>query len=228
MNADNNDFNPVNNDPFNNPGGPGGFGAAPKNKVSAQTVILGVIVVVGAGLLIGMRKFGMGPISSLTEVKIEYTPNPETAQDREEFDQVLDALARSSDRKQVPSEWLTRDPFVLEGFGVEEEPEEIMVAEVQEDQNEIARRQLANNVDSAAENVMIQSVMGGRIPLARIDGKLLQVGDRVETYLTIIGVEGRTVRFMGDDGRIFEAEVEGELREVVGDEFGDEFSFDDE
>ncbi|MEM1331021.1 MAG: hypothetical protein AAGG07_10710 [Planctomycetota bacterium] len=192
------------NDPFEQGGGEdsglGAFGAAPapKKRISQQTVLLAGIIVVGGGLLFGMRKFGMGPGLSFADVSVDYQPGQENSELAAEYERVMALLDRSSEPTQVPAQRLARDPFVLAA-------REMVVEQAAEDPNDpaIAMARLRAEVSDAASRIKIQSVMGGRVPLVRIGDRTLKAGEEFNEWLTFEGVDGRSVRFIGIDGRYY-------------------------
>jgi len=214
-------------DPFSSSGGGGGGlpggqsafapmgGAMPKRSVSSQTIILVVIAVVAGGLLFGMRKFGMGPVKTLTEVKIDYEPNHETEAERVEAVEVMDTLARSSTPTQIPQSWIERDPFILSDDYV---PVDSSGTTSVVDDGAIREAEIRGKVHAAAETVEIQSVMGGRVPLARVSGETMKIGDKVDDVLELVAIEGRAAIFKGIDGRYYKAETGEALEEYEPEE----------
>lgn len=187
--------------------------AAPKARVSAQTVILLVIAVVAGGLLFGMRSFGMGTtVDALTQVTIDYEPDQQAEALRKEAEEVIAELDRSQAPAQIPVAWIERNPFVL----VETEEEEVETAATtdQPDASAVAMARVREEVTRAMDRIELGSIVGGRVPVARVNGEMLQIGDKVDGVLTIQAIEGRIVEFKGDDGRVFHSNPDGGYTEV--------------
>jgi len=181
----------------------------PKKKISAQTVVLIAVLVIGCGLLFGMRKMGMGPALSFAEFKIDYEPKTNEDAARAEIDRVLAALDRSNEPIKLPDGVITRNPFEL---ALETPATQIAVthsggpsqAEIQA-MNEAQRAQM---LQQALNGLRIQSIMGGRVPLAKISNETYTVGDTVSEMFTIVSIEGRTV-ILSADGEEFELTLGG-------------------
>ncbi|MEM9065454.1 MAG: hypothetical protein AAGB51_08195 [Planctomycetota bacterium] len=202
----------------------GGFGAAgfgggefmdsaPKARISAQTVILIMIGVLGAGLLFGMRSFGLGPVDALTEVKIDYEPPQEAEELRKQVAEVIEELDRSEVPAQIPAEWIERNPFALT---VSDDEDVAEARSTGPDESALAAARLRDDVDLAIEGLEIGSIVGGRVPVARVNGEMLQVGDVIDEVLTIQAIEGRVVEVRGADGRVFQVDPDGVVTEVGG------------
>ena len=200
------------NDPFEQGGGDdsglGSFTPASegKKRVSQQTIVLALILVVGGGLLFGMRKFGMGPGLTFADVAVDYEPGKVNTEQAAEYERVMALLDRSVTPTQVPSEVIARDPFIL----MLNAP--VIEAEVvEEDDGERRAARLRAEVEAAAARMQIQSVMGGRVPLVRVGDKTLKAGEAYDEHLVFDGVDGRFVRFSGRDGRVYVGTVGGKL-----------------
>jgi len=139
---------------------------------------------------------------------------------RKEAEEVIAELDRSQAPAQIPVEWIERNPFVL----VETEEEEVETAATtdQPDASAVAMARVREEVTRAMDRIELGSIVGGRVPVARVNGEMLQIGDKVDGVLTIRAIEGRIVEFKGDDGRVFHANPDGGYTEVVTDDLGTE------
>ncbi|MEN0019402.1 MAG: hypothetical protein AAF747_00805 [Planctomycetota bacterium] len=182
--------------------------AAPKKQVPRR-VVVGGLVLVGAAVGIGaMRLFGVGASSVLAAITVDYTPSDGSIQPVPEG--VMEELDRSRVALQVPADSLTRDPFLLEAPEVT--PDEPLVddgsraarlaaerarreAQEREQLEREAREQRFADARAAVDSMTLQGVMGGPIPLARIDGSIVRIGDEPTAGVRCVAISGRTVTF---------------------------------
>lgn len=201
----------------------GAAGAPAKRRISSQTLVL-VAVLGGAGaLLFGMRQMGMGPRVSLADLKIEYERADDGAGDAARTTRVLKDLEEAAKPAQVKAEALGRNPFRL---GQAAEPSEELddssfaekaQADAQAKAEEAERKRLAaanSALESALASLQLYSVMGGRVPLARINDQTVTIGDTVADRFTVKNIEGRAV-ILEAEGKEFTLSVE-EQREPSG------------
>ncbi|MDX2131965.1 MAG: hypothetical protein SFY69_07935 [Planctomycetota bacterium] len=178
----------------------------PKRRGSTQVVIFALVIGVSAISLWWMRREGTRAGVSFEEIKVEYTePDAEKART---YQRIMADLARVQTPLDVALGEFGRSPFMLDTgtatiteHGTEvpagPTPEEVAAREAAE--RAAARRQ--ELVDALA-SLRLQSVMGGRSPLARIDDETVRVGDRVAKLFTVSGIEGRSVTLEAD-GQVF-------------------------
>ncbi len=170
-------------------------GGVRSNK--SRRIGVAVLIVLGAaGGIFVMRQVGLGAASVIAAIVVDYDPNEFTKGPGDPA--VLDELARSRLAVQVPAEVFEQDPFVLEPMAVEAEVQQAR-AEPELSAEELARQRLAKQAEEAAEQVEVQSVMGGPIPLARINGSIYRLGDTVLEVLRVTEIEGRNVVMRGGE-----------------------------
>jgi len=203
-----NEFNPQNPNTNENPLAPQMDGVQeeetqefasfkPKSKVSAQTIVILAVLVIGSGLLFTMRKLGMGPGSSIAGVKIEYEPGKSGGADR--VDSLLSSLERLDDPVQVPEYLVTRNPFVLDvDAPPEDTPTTTTPAQTGPDQAALDAQKRRMELQNRFEQLEIQSIMGGRVPLAKINGETVTVGDTVADFFKVKEISGRLVTLTAD------------------------------
>ncbi len=187
--------------------------ATPKRSVSTQAIVLGVVLVVSAGALFGMRHFGLGPAGAMaSSVKIDYKMDDKGPNVPEGYDEVLEALDRSSKPLQIDANLLEQDPFVLNDLM----PVEIdLDAEDVADYGEAAARlirereaQRRRDVRAEFSRLTLQSVLGGRVPVARIGSSIVRVGDPLGEFFVVQAIEGRTVVLTTEEGWLYELSME--------------------
>lgn len=197
---------PASNAPLANPfaAGPGGFVVGddlqPKGKRLSATSVLILLVIVGAALLFGMRKLGMGPKLDLMAIQIDYPLEGENKPQAKDHVVILDDLRTGGRANRVPLSMVQINPFSWRSL-IPAEVETIDEREV--DPTELARREQESRkkrIAEAAEKLVLNSVMAGRVPIARISGETVRVGD----------VLGETFHVKAITGRSVELEAEGQ------------------
>lgn len=179
-----------------------GPAAPPSKRVSSQAVVLGVVLIGAGALLFGMRQMGMGPKLSLANLKIEYERADEGAAGAVRTASVLKELERAVQPSQIKGEELGRNPFRLvrtsepteqltdDGWKERAEAEALAkAAEEAQRAMEAANNALSGEISKLA----LFSILGGRVPLARINQETVTVGDTVAGRFKVLSIEGRVV-----------------------------------
>lgn len=181
--------------------GPGGFLNAQdlesKPSKFSGLLVLGMVVAVAGGVLFGMRQLGMGPKLSLAEIKIDYPLDSDPLNANSDHERILEDLRTGGNVQRVPLEMVQTNPFAWRSLAPKEVPEK-----KQESIEDLSRRQAEERrqkTRDAAAALVLNSMMGGRVPMARIDGQLVRVGDRVGEYFTVKAISGRSVELASED-----------------------------
>lgn len=192
----------------------GGGGAA--NRVSTPAVLVAVVLASCAGLLWGMRALGVGPLTGGEEIKIDYTPEGKAKNGAHK--KLLGELERSSQPVQVPTEQITKNPFKLAA-----KPNDV-IEPAADNSEELLRKQLDATAKRKAErekklvdtlaSLALQGVLGGTVPVARVSGETVRVGDSVGEFFTVKSITGRTVTLEAD-GKEFQLSME-EPKQING------------
>ena len=160
-------------------------------------VLLLVVVAVASALLFGMRKLGLAGRLELVDIKIDYPfesgKNTAAGPDHQV---VIKDLRTSTDVRQVPPELVQMNPFewmVQAQSTTTPDPKDDAVRRARE----ARRREIAEAFDALTLN----SVMGGRMPVAQISGQLVRVGDDIGEFFTVLQIEGRSVVLVADDDK---------------------------
>lgn len=180
--------------------------ASPRTKVSAQQVVLLAVLVLGGGLLFGMRQLGMGPdLVFGSETGITYEPPANSKSG--ELERLMAGLDQSQTPVQVPMDQVARNPF--ENKRIMEERARVIedIPDDSEWEAEQAALQREREIQAAFDGLELQSTMGGRVPVARIGNEFYKVGDAIGEHFILARIAGRTVILMGEDGREFSLEV---------------------
>ena len=165
--------------------------AEPKRRFTGS-MVLAVVILAAGGVLVAMRQFGLGPGAELATVKIDY-PLDEQNQLKTDHVKVLTDLQATDEVKQVPLEEIQMNPFEWRAL---KPKESVKAGRAEVDPEELSRKQLEaqrQKIIDAASRLELNSVIGGRVPLARISGDMVKVGDVVGEIFTVTSITGRSV-----------------------------------
>lgn len=172
-----------------------------RQLLSGPALII-VIIAVAGGALFGMRKLGLGADLALADITIDY-PFDEQKKTKsvEDHQKLLADLRNSGEVVQVPLKSVQMNPF--EWRGRREAVETPDIAPVAEDPTARAERlrlQRLQELRGRVKSLKLAGVMGGRVPMARINGELARVGDTIDEDFVVAEIEGRrvTLEAMGE------------------------------
>ena len=184
--------------------------AAPPRRISAQVFIIALVLTTSAAALYLMRRQGMGAGMTFQQVKIDQDLGDLARPADPKQTRILADLALSGAPPASHSEDLDKNPFVL---AAAPEPGDLLPMSDPEAEArrraEMARRereQRALGITQALEGVVLHGVMAGRVPLARVNGETVQVGDRVGEYFTVAAIHGRSIDLEAD-GQVYSVEM---------------------
>lgn len=165
--------------------------------LKSRAVGMLLVVVVAAGTLMIMRQLGLGTRLKLVDVKISYPLDDSRSDDVRMHQKMLADLRDSSDAPQVPLKDVKKNPFLL---GVESE---IAAApnnpSTPFDKKAHERQQRLQLIQRTFDGLMLNSVLGGAVSVARISGQSVRVGDIVAELFVVKSIHGRTVELSVDD-----------------------------
>lgn len=191
-------------------------GAAPKRKFNVQTIILVVVIAASAGMLYAMRRHGMGAGFTFQTVKIDYEWDSISPLTVAKQQRVLDDLARSGQPIKAPVDQLPKNPFVLDlsvaAPVVDPDVPAVDPGAEAARMAELNRKIREREIQTALATVQLQSVMDGRVPIARINGTFVRVGDTVADVFTVQAIHGRTVELAVDD-RVFAVSMDDPMND---------------
>ncbi len=178
-------------------------------RVTGQTLVLLLVLGVSAASLFTMRQMSRRSGIRLETVMVSYTPDENSSRRAVDQARMLQILAESGTPVQVPRESLDKNPFYL-GLSSASLPVGVDPAEVEAHRRaELARQEALareQEIQSRLAGLRLQSVLGGRTPIARINDSTVRVGDKVADYFTVVSIEGRSVT-LEYDGRWFTLEL---------------------
>lgn len=172
-----------------------------KKKVIPESIaLLLLVIVVAGGGLFAMRKLGLGSQIQFTSVKIDYKIE-DGAFDGKEHDLLADL--RNSQIEQVPLDQVQKNPFLL--IGDEHQVADLSpgipgeTAAAAERRRQLEERQRA--IVNAYAGLDLNSILLGSVPVARISGQTVRIGDVVEGLFHVKTISARAV----------DLEVDGEM-----------------
>ncbi|MCC6659915.1 MAG: hypothetical protein IT437_03415 [Phycisphaerales bacterium] len=183
--------------------------SAPGRKVNVQTLVVVGVVVASAGLLYAMRLHGMGAgmkFDSLVKIDYDWTKSGQLSESQQRA--VLADLARSHTSVEPLVEHLPKNPFSLD-LDAPASTAPIVSADPNADARRLAlqRQVREKEILSQLAGLQLNSVMEGRVPLARIGTRMYRVGDKVGENFTLSAVHGRTVDLEAD-GKLYALSIE--------------------
>lgn len=186
-------------------GGP----ARPKTSVSIQNVLMMLVVAGSTGLIYGMRVIGMGSGVAMASVKIDYTPPEVDPAKLARQERMLASLQNPHAAIDVDPRSLGLTPFITKA----REDTNVLVVDDSAagearrlEQLRRAKEEFRKKRQDALAGLHLQSVMGGSVPIARLNGENYTLGDRIGEFFTIVGIEGRSIT-LESEGEHFTLEM---------------------
>jgi len=163
--------------------------------------VLLIIIAVGSGLLLGMRRLGMAGGVELVDIKIDYPLDEKDRAQGPDHNSILEDLRTSGLVVQVPPELVQMNPFEWKDNSAKSDVVDDS-SRLEAERLRKAQQARESQLKAALAAMKLNSVMGGRTPMAQISGQLVRVGDVVGPGFTVMRIEGRTVALQVD-GREF-------------------------
>lgn len=196
--------------------GDGSLEPPKRSLVGSQNALLLVVVLAAGGALFAMRFLGMGPKSALAgwSVKMpQYDVDKPRDPNNSDHKKVIAELSESRITAQVPTELVQRNPFEMEGVlktAVQKPgptgmtPEQIAAQKAEEERKRAEAR--ARDIQAELVTFNVASVLIGAVPVARINGELVRVGDRLGEFFVVKDIHGRGV-VLEADGKPYTLDV---------------------
>jgi hypothetical protein len=158
-------------------------------RLNTQSFVLALVLTASAGSLYMMRKQGMKAGLNL-DTQVKFTDDIAKIRTTTTATQqrILADLERSTSPLETPLEKLRKNPFLL--------PEDKRVSGPPESANPRAEREA--QIMAALGNVQLNGVMQGPIPLARVNNKLVRVGDRIDKIFLVAQIHDRSIDLIAD------------------------------
>lgn len=173
------------------------------SKASTQAVILLLVVAVSAISLWWMRREGTRVGVTFAELKVDYSePDAEKART---YARIMADLSRIQSPLDVALGEFGSSPFMLDTGKPVISPDGVAVTPTGTSAEDAAARIAADKaearrleLESSLFNIRLQSVMDGRVPLARVNDATVRVGDTIGNFFLVTKIEGRGVTVTAD------------------------------
>lgn len=179
--------------------GAAGTQSLPKPKKLGGMLVLLVVIIVAAGLLFGMRKLGTSRRLQMVDFKIDYpVEKAELARLSKDHEEVLAELRSTGQIVQVPLDQVQTNPFewkLIEKQVQSAKPDDSALA-AERSRREAEERK--RTIESQAAMLKLNSVIGGRTPVAQVSGKLVKIGDVIDEMFTVTRIEGRSIEITAE------------------------------
>lgn len=190
----------------------------PASKLLSQgTLLVVAVAVVAAGTLYAMRvsqgDIGGETVAADVEARIEQAltklarpdamahDDPLREQNMQTLFQdtqtIVDMFATDPTSEQVPLEYIKKDPFDFTIRKPDPEVDHSANDRLAARRAAEAREQALRKITREAEQLNLQTVMKGRVPVAIIDGEVLRVGQTIGSF-TVTKIEGLSVTLQAD------------------------------
>jgi hypothetical protein len=162
-----------------------------------QHIVLAGLLVVSVASIFTMRKMaGRAIAQDSSAQQVDYTHTIDPARSAQ-YDRIMSDLARLEKPMQ-----LDVDLAAAAAFGEKKHSNTVQAGDNETDGQKQTRerKRRQNELLTKANSLVVQSVMGGRRPVARISGETFGVGDSVQDF-KIVSIEGRNVTLEADGFR---------------------------
>jgi hypothetical protein len=167
--------------------------SAPKKSLPLQAMSVGLVLLVGAGSLYLMRRQGTRAGIDFNAATIVSTLDT-TVEKIENEDEILRGL-EPRPPEQVPKEQVPDGPFKINKHGASDAGATTAFM----DPAKVAAERRRVEIQEILGRLQVESVMHGRIPIAKISGKFFRVGDKVADLFVVGRIEDRSVFLTVDD-----------------------------
>lgn len=165
------------------------YSAETRSRLPIQVAVVAGVLLVAGGVIYWMHHRGIAPAKLLKPMEMRYTIEQTQARHYEGEDRILRSLAQAGPPPQIPLEEIQENPFRLERTPETEDP--IIPVE-----RAPVRDQVLVQAEQILDSMRIEMVLNSDTrPLAKINGRVYQVGEKVDGVLEIVSISGRSVTF---------------------------------
>ncbi|UYV14021.1 MAG: hypothetical protein NCW75_06950 [Phycisphaera sp.] len=165
------------------------YGTDGSKRLPIQIGIVAGVLLVTGGVIYWMHVRGIAPGKLLKPVEMRYTIEQTQARHYEGEDRILKSLSLAGPPPQIPLEEIHENPFRLDRAPQEDAPI-ISAGPVQ------ARDQVLVKAEQMLGSMKIEMVLNSETnPLAKINGKVYRIGDKIDGVLEVVSISGRAVTF---------------------------------
>jgi len=192
-------------------------GASEPSKFNGQVLLAGMVFAIGVGSIYSMRYIGMQAGIKESVTMVEYTASTNTPDFEKRFDKVMGDLKEVSASVRFGNETvLPESPFTMAAAVEAEEFFEMPVTNTVDpglqqarlekqraERERLQREAKESEYEFMAESLVLQSIIGGTRPVARISGEPVGVGMKVAKTFKVLSIKGSVV-MLEVDGIRFE------------------------
>ena len=174
--------------------------AMPRKWTPRQPLVIGLTVIVSAIALMGTRQIGMRSAIAFEGEQSTFDFQGD-AQLQTRYERLMADLGSAKDPLDVAFADFGNSPFAMREAIAPLQQAVVAKTLAGESPEEAARRTSAARKTALlneAGKLVLHSVMGGKLPLARINDETVTVGDTVAEYFTVAEIEGRNVTITAD------------------------------
>jgi len=177
------------------PGMPGDFGTMrARRRIPTQTIVLLIVLAVSAAALYFMRQYGMKSGMTFDPILVSY--EEQDGEKARTYERIMADLARIQTPLDIALDDFGKSPFILYApkTSTLDDFTPVEGATAEERALEEARRAAAQRHterEAVIATLDLQGVMGGSVPLARVNNETYRVGDQVAGVFTVTKIEGR-------------------------------------
>lgn len=165
-----------------------------RKLMTSQALVVVIVVAVSAGSLLFMRRYGVGATMDFSGMELNYEPAKSSFSAAEQR-RILTELERSATPLAISAESVKSNPFYLEL--TEDGADPVTAVDPASDLlREQQRRE--EEIRMALANLTLNGVMGGPVPLARVNGKTVRVGDTIDELFLVARIHDRAVDLIVD------------------------------
>lgn len=158
-----------------------------RSRLPLQAAVVGGVLVVAGVVIYWMHHRGIAPAKLLTPMQIRYSIEQTQARHYDGEARIMRSLSQSGPPPQIPIEEIHENPFLLERAPKQEGP--ITPVEAVPVRDEVLIR-----AEQILAKLRVEMVLNNeQNPLARINGKVYRVGDKIDDVLEVVGISGRSV-----------------------------------
>lgn len=165
------------------------YGSDGSKRLPIQIAVVAGVLVLTGGVIYWMHIRGIAPGKLLKPVEMRYTIEQTQARHYEGEDRILQSLALAGPPPQIPLEEIHENPFRLDRAPQEDAP--IIASEPMQ-----VRDHVLVQAEQILGSMKIEMVLNSETnPLAKINGKVYRVGDKIDDVLEVVSISGRSVTF---------------------------------
>lgn len=172
----------------------------PKKSLPGQSIVLGVVLTVSVITLYAMRSYGMRSGMTFADVNVDY--KSEDDEKSRTYDRIMRELAQAQQPIDIALTELSDSPFLPKVNKPVINPVTNEVEAAPTDDRALAAQRREQEITMALGTLRLNAVMGGDVPIARINERLYRIGMPVGDYFTVEAIDGMSVTLRAD-GKLY-------------------------